>query len=285
MIRLRCAPNLLDILRDAPGVEDGPKIASRLGDWSATTVFSMDRTLVLALNDATLFPLAVPLEPRGTFLNRFRQEVWTLVAQLTQDPAVIWSEAEALVDIDLVPLEEDASSHTLRRTLSMLSEALLDHRAEGEESIRGPRQALGKLLTDEPLAAAHAEATTSVPANRLRVLIVDDLKDCADSLAMFLRAAGLEVLTAYGGEEALDLAERFKPRVVTLDIGMPRLNGYDTCRHLRRQPWGKDVVVIALTGWGQERDRRMAEESGFDHYLVKPADPGQIVQLVESLAS
>jgi signal transduction histidine kinase/ActR/RegA family two-component response regulator len=115
-----------------------------------------------------------------------------------------------------------------------------------------------------------------------RLLIVDDLRDSADMLATFLEMNGHEVHTAYDGEEAITAAERFQPEVVLLDIGMPKVNGYEACRHIRRQPWGKEMFLIALTGWGQEDDRRRTEEAGFDHYMVKPADPATLLQLLAS---
>ncbi len=120
-------------------------------------------------------------------------------------------------------------------------------------------------------------------APRRRLLIVDDLKDNADTLAMLLELKGHEVHMAYDGEEAIAAAERFQPEVVLLDIGMPKLDGYEACRHIRQQPWGKEMFLIALTGWGQDDDRRRTEEAGFDHHLVKPADPAVLLQLLASL--
>jgi CheY-like chemotaxis protein len=96
---------------------------------------------------------------------------------------------------------------------------------------------------------------------------------------------GHEVQTAYDGEEAVVAAAQFKPEVVLLDIGMPGLDGYETCRHIRRQPGGKEVYLIALTGWGKTDDRRRTEEAGFDYHMVKPVDPDTLVKLLASLPS
>ena len=115
-----------------------------------------------------------------------------------------------------------------------------------------------------------------------RMLVVDDLKDSADSLAILLRMLGHEVQTAYDGEEAIATAERFRPDVVLLDIGMPRLNGLDACRHIRERPWGQAVFMVALTGWGQDEDRRRTAQAGFDAHLVKPADPETLLKLLAS---
>ncbi len=116
-----------------------------------------------------------------------------------------------------------------------------------------------------------------------RVLVVDDLRDSADSLAMLLRLFGQDVATVYGGEEAIREAERFRPEVVLLDLGMPQVDGYEVCRHLRAEPWGAEVFIIALTGWGQEDDRRSVSAAGFDFHLVKPVDPDALMALLGRL--
>jgi CheY-like chemotaxis protein len=115
-----------------------------------------------------------------------------------------------------------------------------------------------------------------------RMLVVDDLKDSADSLSMLLRMLGHEVETAYDGEEAIAAAERFRPEVLLLDIGMPRLNGLDACRHIRELPWGQEVLIVALTGWGQDEDRRHTAQAGFDAHLVKPVDLDLLLKLMTS---
>jgi PAS domain S-box-containing protein len=121
-----------------------------------------------------------------------------------------------------------------------------------------------------------------VPTVRgVRILVVDDNHDSADSLSAFLRLAGNEVYSAYDGIEALQTAEQHRPEVVLLDIGMPRLNGEDTCRRLRSKPWGAGLTMIALTGWGQEEDRRRTLDAGFDAHLIKPIDPADVMMLIE----
>ena len=114
---------------------------------------------------------------------------------------------------------------------------------------------------------------------------MDDNRDSADSLAMLLKIMGHEVGTAYDGEQAVEAAGTLRPEVVLLDIGMPKLNGYDACRRIREQPWGQGMFLIALTGWGQEEDRRRTEEAGFNHHMVKPVDPAVLMKLLASLPS
>ena len=105
-----------------------------------------------------------------------------------------------------------------------------------------------------------------------RVLIVDDNRDAAESLAMLLDIAGHATHVAHDGLAAIEAAEAFRPQVVLLDIGLPKLSGHDAARRIRQQPWGRDMLLVALTGWGQDDDRRKSMETGFDHHLVKPID-------------
>jgi CheY-like chemotaxis protein len=100
---------------------------------------------------------------------------------------------------------------------------------------------------------------------------------------MMLRLRGNDTRTAYDGEEAVVTVEEFRPDVVILDIGLPGLNGYEACRRIREQPWGKNTVLIAVTGWGQEEDRRRSHKAGFDNHMVKPIDPKALMRLLAEL--
>ncbi|HUE74086.1 MAG TPA: ATP-binding protein [Pirellulaceae bacterium] len=115
-----------------------------------------------------------------------------------------------------------------------------------------------------------------------RVLVVDDNRDSANSLARLLQRSGYEAETAYDGEQAINAAAALKPDVVLLDIGMPKLDGYQAAQRIRQQPWAGNVMLIALTGWGQEDDRRRAEQAGFNHHLVKPVELAVLMNLLES---
>ena len=116
-----------------------------------------------------------------------------------------------------------------------------------------------------------------------RILIVDDNRDSADSLAMLMEITNNEAYLAHDGEEAVKAIERHRPEVVLLDIGLPKLDGHEVCRRVRQEPWGKDIVIIALTGWGQEDDRRKSQEAGFNGHLVKPIDYDKLLELLASL--
>src|SRR5262249_8104745 len=107
-----------------------------------------------------------------------------------------------------------------------------------------------------------------------------DNEDAASSLAALLKMTGNETEIAHDGLEAVQAAERFRPDLILLDIGLPKLNGFDVCQRIREQPWGKEIVMVALTGWGQEDDRRRSKEAGFDHHMVKPLDYGALMKLL-----
>jgi CheY-like chemotaxis protein len=118
----------------------------------------------------------------------------------------------------------------------------------------------------------------------LRVLVADDLRDSADSLGLLIELMGHRVEVVYDGEAALQAAERLRPDVVLLDLGMPKLDGFAVCRGIRGMPWGSSVRLIAQSGWGQEEDRRRTADAGFDHHIVKPIDPEALEALLRNLA-
>jgi CheY-like chemotaxis protein len=128
-------------------------------------------------------------------------------------------------------------------------------------------------------------APASAGAARRRILVADDHQDSVEMLVALLRLKGHEVHSACDGAEALRLAEEQRPEVVLLDLGMPGVNGYDCCRRLRAAPWGKALRVFALSGWGQEEDRRRSREAGFDGHMVKPLDERALAELLREDAA
>ena len=123
------------------------------------------------------------------------------------------------------------------------------------------------------------------PTSDLRILVVDDNLHVAKSFAMILTLMGNNVHTAHDGEEAVTAAREFQPQLVLCDIGLPKLNGYEACRQMKAQAWDKNMILIAVTGWGQANDRRKAREAGFDDHLVKPVDPQALMKLLAKLDS
>jgi two-component system CheB/CheR fusion protein len=136
------------------------------------------------------------------------------------------------------------------------------------------------------LAAGPAEpkeAQRESGAGARRILVVDDNEDGAVSLAMMLQLLGHQTRTVHDGQSAVDAATEFRPDVMLIDIGLPKLNGYQVCRRVRELSWGARAVLIALTGWGQEEDRQRSKEAGFNLHLVKPVDPIALNQMLGSL--
>jgi CheY-like chemotaxis protein/two-component sensor histidine kinase len=138
-----------------------------------------------------------------------------------------------------------------------------------------PRVAERPAMQDSLVDAAKVSV---LGANNIRVLVVDDNVDAADSLALFLKIAGYQTRVAYDGRTAVEMAEILKPAVVLLDLGLPYLNGHEVARRLRALPWGRTARLIALTGWGQEEDVLRSRESGFDEHLTKPVDPEVLIE-------
>ena len=140
-----------------------------------------------------------------------------------------------------------------------------------------------------PLASAaeiaQPETEPGTRSEPRRILVVDDNQDAADSLCLLLQSAGHSVQVAFDGDAALRIAQQFEPELVFLDIGMPKTNGYDAARLMRAERWGKSIHLVALTGWGQEDDKRRAEEAGFNAHLVKPVSPEALRKQIASLAS
>lgn len=123
-----------------------------------------------------------------------------------------------------------------------------------------------------PAAPASAGRGSGGGSRCTRILVADDNRDSADSMALMLGLLGFEAAVAYDGEEALQVASALRPRAAILDLGMPRVGGEEVARRLRAEAWANDMLLIALSGWGRDDDRRRTAAAGFDHHLVKPLD-------------
>jgi CheY-like chemotaxis protein/anti-sigma regulatory factor (Ser/Thr protein kinase) len=132
-----------------------------------------------------------------------------------------------------------------------------------------------------PAPSLPSGTPASAGQARHRVLIVDDNRDGAESLSMLLEFEGFETAMAHAGPEALERARQFRPDVTLLDIGLPGMNGYDVCRQLR-QEWGGEMLIVALTGWGQPEHRARSREAGFDTHMVKPVNHDALMKLLAS---
>lgn len=117
----------------------------------------------------------------------------------------------------------------------------------------------------------------------LRVLIVDDNQDAADTMGRMLRFMGNTVRIVHDGEQALSGAAEFQPDLLLLDLGLPKLNGYDVCRRIRQQPGGMRMIIVAVTGWDRDEDCRRTTEAGFDYHWVKPVNPATLRKLLADI--
>jgi signal transduction histidine kinase/CheY-like chemotaxis protein len=172
---------------------------------------------------------------------------------------------------------------TLAKTLVEMHGGTVDVRSAGvgqgsEFIVRLP------CMADDVVSAVPPATREPLAVTTRRVLIVDDNRDSADSLATLLRLSGHETRAAYDGLEAVEAAITFRPHAILMDIGLPKLNGYEAARRIRERSMDADLVLVALTGWGQESDRRRSEEAGFDAHLVKPVDDGILTRLLAHLS-
>jgi PAS domain S-box-containing protein len=224
-------------------------------------------------------------------------------AKYTNPGGHIWLQVEALPEQVRVRVRDDGigiAPVMLPRIFEMFTQ--VDHAAQHTQGGLGIGLCIAKRLVEMhggtlsahsegpnqgseftvtlPLQLAESTGRSSLDSSRaadtpqhsLRVLVADDNTDAAASLSMILKMSGHDVRTVFDGVEALELVENFHPDVALLDIGMPHIDGYELCRRLRTLPYGRDMLIVALTGWGQAEDKRRSEEAGFDQHLVKPAD-------------
>jgi PAS domain S-box-containing protein len=171
---------------------------------------------------------------------------------------------------------------TLVKRLTEMHGGLIEAKSDGEG--QGSEFVVRLPILSKPASASQPKTGVESSLGR-RILIVDDNRDSAESLAMLLEITGNKTHMAHDGVEAIEVIEKYRPEVVLLDIGLPRLNGHDVCRRIREKPWGKNIVFIALTGWGQEEDRRKSEEAGFNGHFVKPVDYDNLLELLSSLTT
>ncbi len=196
-------------------------------------------------------------------------------------PAMLGRVFDMFTQVDY-SLERSNAGLGVGLTLARRLVELHDGRLEAESD--GPDQGSTFIATlplsqtaPPPASAAKPDETTG---RRFRILLADDNVDFSSSLATLLRSLGHELLVAEDGLRALEAAPSFQPDFAFLDIGLPGLNGYALARALRANPATGDTVLVAVTGWGQERDRQLAQEAGFDHHLVKPVEPAKIREVL-----
>jgi PAS domain S-box-containing protein len=182
----------------------------------------------------------------------------------------------------------DRSEGGLGLGLALVRGLITLHGGSVEARSAGPECGT-EMIVRLPASEPPVEVGNLVPEppassdTKLRIMIVDDNKDAADTCEMLLKLLGHEVQTAHTGLSVPALAESFRPHVLLLDIGLPDISGYELAKQIRCTAWGQSAVLIAVTGWGQEEDKRMAFAAGFDHHLAKPVDPGALEALLQTI--
>jgi len=309
---VRLIDDLLDVSRISRGRLELRKERVEIADVIRTAV-DISRPLI----EGARHELVLDLQPDATYVDadpiRLAQVVANLLnnaARYTEAGGCIWLSArrqDATVEItvrdngigipaDALPRIFDMFAQvdeslersqgglgiglTLVRRLVEMHGGTVEARSQGsgrgaEFTVRLPR------VTAAP---PQAPALESAPPRRRpvarRVLVADDNRDAAESMGMLLRLMGNEVRTVHDGLKAVEEAATFRPDVILLDIGMPRLNGYDAARLIREQRWSNGTMIVALTGWGQDEDKRRATEAGFDRHFTKPLDPAELEKLM-----
>jgi CheY-like chemotaxis protein len=173
--------------------------------------------------------------------------------------------------------------------LSLVKGLVALHGGSVEARSQGPEKGsefVVRFPTGTPLPdrlGAESETECAAAGVGLKILVVDDNRDAADTCAMLLEASGHHVQTAYTGRQALELARTYRPHALLLDIGLPDINGYKLAQQVRATPWGRSAVLVAVTGWGQEEDRLRAVEAGFDQHLVKPISAEMVESILQSV--
>lgn len=176
---------------------------------------------------------------------------------------------------------------SLVKSLVEMHDGRIEVRSQGSGagsvfSVRLP--VLPESSSEQP-TPSHADASATKTSIKRKVLVVDDNKAAATMLSMVVKMLGNEVRKAHDGKEGIEVAEEFLPDMILMDIGMPRMNGYEAARHIRLQAWSSGMMLVALTGWGQEEDKIRTKDAGFDHHLVKPAEPAAIQNLLDNFAT
>ncbi len=314
---VRLVDDLLDVSRVMRG-----KIELRKERVELATVVARAVETVQPLVDAQGHELSVrlpheslPLDADPVRLAQVVGNLLTNAAKYTESNGRIWLTAERDGDVSVLRVRDDGigiAPAMLPRIFELFVQ--VDHastKAQGglgigltlvknlvqmhDGSVEARSAGLGKgseftvrlpLSTGTDQTAPGPEpglATPTVSPSGHRLLVVDDNQDAADSLAMLLRLQGHEVRVAHSGPAALEMTKGYAPDVVFLDIGMPGMDGYEVARRLRQQPGVEKVVLAALTGWGQQEDRRRTAEAGFDHHLVKPPEPKAVEDILADL--
>ena len=295
-VELRTEPlDLADALKDA--IETSRPLLEENAQPLTTSL--PDKPLYVKADRTRLAQVFANLLNNSAKFSDRGQPISVSLAQDDQDAVIRVRDAGVGIAPEALPRIFDmfgqADSHDSRKSgglgigLSLVKRIAEMHGGSVEARSEGVGRGSEFIVRIPMIAAQQPDAereppVVKAPMLKRRILVVDDNTDAAESLAALLSINGHETRLAHDGLRAVEEAKTFKPDVVFLDIGMPELDGHETARRIRQEPWGKDMVLVALTGWGQTEDRRRSQEAGFNHHLVKPADPTVVAKLISSLA-
>lgn len=309
--------DLLDVSRITQGKLQLRKCQVKLSDVVRSALEAARPAMQEAEHDLTV---AVPEEP--IYLqadpHRLAQVISNLLnngAKYTKDGGRIWLTAERQENKVVVSVKDTGigiPAEMRERIFDLFAQ--IDHPLEkgytglgigltlvkslvemhgGHVDVRsdGPNQG-SEFRVWLPVLTDAADEKRTMPSEtedaesiKRRVLVVDDNQAAADLLGMVVKMLGHEIRTAGDGREAIEVAAQFQPDVVLMDLGMPKMNGYEAAQHIRQQAWGKKMLLVALTGWGQDEDRQRTKSAGFDHHLVKPAEPAALQMIFAKQAA
>lgn len=276
-------------------------------ETSRSVIDEMNHEITIEMPPEPVFVMADPIRLSQVFMN-----LLTNAAKYSDRGSRIWVTVERHQSEAVISIRDEGiglAPDQLPRIFDLFSQ--IDHTIEKSQGGLGIGLSLVKRLTQmqggqieakseglgkgsvfivrlpilNNLRASTVTECDDVPdhKSKLRILVVDDNRDSADSLSMLLKMMGNQTRTAYDGAEAISVTEEFQPDVILLDIGLPLINGYEVCRRIRQQPGGGQIVIIAQTGWGAKEDRDRTCEAGFNLHLVKPIDPHDMMKLLVSL--
>lgn len=307
--------DLLDISRITQGKISLRRERLNVGDVVRSAVESVQPLLDASAHELTLLLPSVPVEVEGdaTRLAQVFANLLANAAKYTQQGGHIWLQVEVqdeLISVSIrdtgIGIEPDHLAQlfemfsqvapALERSqgglgigLALVRGLVELHQGRVEARSAGPGKG-SEFVVYLPRAESSSDlelrTDSTAPDNESssrRILVVDDNRDSADTLALLLRARGHQVQTAFDGVEAVQAAAAFRPDLVLLDIGMPKMNGYDAAREIRSGVFGATMTLVAMTGWGQDDDKRRALEAGFDVHLTKPLDPRELERLLTEL--
>jgi CheY-like chemotaxis protein len=227
-----------------------------------------------------------PSERNGdtrVLLDSVAHELRNLLAPLHAELAIIRrsdGEAEAVVE------HCSAMERQLKQLAGMvddLQRPRLDERDRREVEVSRPQWRAPRQEENLP-AFTSAPVADAGDGPSCRVLLVDDNRELAQSMVRFIQVLGHDIRVAFDGLEALQIASEYRPDVVLMDIGLPKLSGYDVAREIRSKPWGTKMTLVAMTGWGGDVDRRQSQEAGFDRHMIKPVEAESLETLLSSAA-